>query len=270
MIIDFHTHTFPDKIAGKTIEYLSARANIPPCSDGSVAGLIERMNEAEVDVAVNLPVVTNPSQFESINRFAMSINEAFEGKSRRIVSFAGIHPACYDIKGKMRWIKDMGFAGVKIHPDYQETYFDDEGYISIISAAKELDLIVTTHAGVDAGYPDSSIKCTPDRARRVIRRVGHDKLVLAHMGGSEMSDEVCSVLCGENVYFDTAYILRFLSKESVMRIIDRHGDDKILFASDSPWSNIGADAEILRSYNLGKETEEKIFCSNAKKLLGIR
>ena len=269
MIIDFHTHTFPDKIAQKTIDYLSAKGNIPPFSDGSVAGLVERMIDAEVDVAVNLPVVTNPSQFESVNRFAMGINESFEGKSRRIVSFAGIHPACDDIKGKMRWIKDQGFIGVKIHPDYQETYFDDEGYISIISAAKELDLIVTTHAGVDVGYPDSSIKCTPDRARKVIRRVGHSKLVLAHMGGSEMSDDVCNILCGEDVYFDTAYVLRFLSKETIMRIIDRHGEDKILFASDSPWSSIKGDVEIIKSLGLNRATEDKIFFKNAEKLLGI-
>ena len=269
MIIDFHTHTFPDKIAKKTIDYLSAKGNIPPFSDGSVAGLVERMKEAEVGVAVNLPVVTNPSQFESVNRFAMGINEAFEDKCRRVISFAGIHPACDDIKGKMRWIKDQGFIGVKIHPDYQETFFDDEGYISIISAAKELDLVVTTHAGVDVGYPDSSVKCTPDRARRVIRRVGHEKLVLAHMGGSEMSNEVCNILCGEDVYFDTAYVLRFLNKETIMRIIDRHGEDKILFASDSPWSSVKGDADMIRSLGLRKSTEEKIFFKNAKKLLGI-
>lgn len=269
MIIDFHTHTFPDKIAQKTIDYLAAKGNIPPFSDGSVAGLFESMSEAEVDIAVNLPVLTNPSQFENVNRFAMGINQAFEGQSRRIISFAGIHPACDDIKGKMRWIKDQGFMGVKIHPDYQETYFDDEGYIRIISAAKELDLIVTTHAGVDLGYPDSSVKCTPDRAKKVIKRVGHSKLVLAHMGGSEMSDEVCNLLCGEDVYFDTAFVLRFLSKEMIMRIIEQHGEDKILFASDSPWRSIKSDVEIVKYLELSKETEEKIFCSNAKKLLGI-
>ena len=269
MIIDFHTHTFPEKIAQRTIEYLSKKGTVPPFSDGRVTGLIDRMTEADVSIAVNLPVVTNPSQFESVNRYAIEINRAFEGKDRRVVSFAGIHPACDDIKGKMRWIKDQGFLGIKIHPDYQETYFDDEGYISIISEAKELDLIVTTHAGVDLGYPDSSVKCTPDRAIRVIRKVGHPKLVLAHMGGSEMSNEVCSILCGENVYFDTAFVLRFLGKDSFSRILDRHGDDKILFASDSPWSSIKSDVELVRAMGLNKETEDKILGKNAAKLLGI-
>jgi predicted TIM-barrel fold metal-dependent hydrolase len=89
------------------------------------------------------------------------------------------------------------------------------------------------------------------------------------MGGSEMSDDVCNILCGEDVYFDTAYVLRFLSKDTIIQIIERHGEDKILFASDSPWSDICGDVKIIRSLNLPKETEEKILCTNAQGLLGI-
>ena len=54
-----------------------------------------------------------------------------------------------------------------------------------------------------------------------------------------------------------------------MKILKKHGEDKILFGSDSPWSDIAADVNILRSFGLSKETEEKILCTNAKKLLGI-
>ena len=104
MIIDFHTHVFPDKIAKRTVEHLAEQGGIPPCSDGSVAGLLEKMAEADVDVAVNLPVMTNPSQFESLNRFAFEINQDFADKNRRIISFAGIHPSCEDLEEKMKWI----------------------------------------------------------------------------------------------------------------------------------------------------------------------
>lgn len=270
MIIDFHTHVFPDKIAEKTIDALSHKASIPPFSDGKVSGLIEKMEVSGVDIAVNLPVATNPAQFDSVNRFAASINATFADKDRRIVSFAGIHPDCDDLEGKMRWIKSQGFLGIKLHPDYQETFFDDEKYIAILTLARELDLVVVTHAGFDAGYPDSPIRCTPERARKVIERVGHSKLVLAHLGANELTESVIEHICGLDVYLDTAYVLRFVSQENFMKILAKHGEDRILFASDSPWSDMGGDAEILRSYNLGKETEEKIFCSNAKKLLGIR
>ena len=39
MIIDFHTHTYPDKIAAKTVELLAGRSGTVPHSDGTLMGL---------------------------------------------------------------------------------------------------------------------------------------------------------------------------------------------------------------------------------------
>ena len=269
MIIDFHTHLFPEKIAARTIDYLSKKGGIPPFSDGTASGLIHSLERAEADIAVNLPVLTNPSQFESVNRFACEINEQYGNKARKILSFGGIHPLCDDIDGKMKQLKDMGFLGVKVHPDYQETFFNHEGYIRILNCAKELDMIVVTHAGVDAGYRDCEVRCTPTLAKEVINKVGHKKLVLAHLGGHNMFSDVYDMLCGTDIYFDTAYDLRFIGKENFRKILEKHGEDRILFASDSPWSDIDGDVKILKSFELGKETEDKLFCQNAKRLLGI-
>ena len=269
MIIDFHTHVFPDKIAKKTIAYLSEKGGIPPFSDGSVAGLLRRMEETGVDLSINLPVLTSPSQFDSVNRFAAEINASFATKDRRVLSFAGIHPLCENLEEKMHWIKEQGFLGVKIHPDYQDTFIDDEKYLRIIRSAKDKDLIVVTHSGVDDGYPEGPVHCTPERVLNVIRKIGHKKLVLAHYGANRMADQVFELLAGEDVYFDTAYLLRFIQKEDFLRIIKKHGDDRVLFASDSPWSDIQNDVSILRSYELNPSTEQKIFSENAKTLLGI-
>jgi len=269
MIIDFHTHIFPDKIAKKTIDFLSEKGGIPPFSDGTVKGLTEKMEQAGVDVCVTLPVLTSPKQFDSVNRFAASVNAAFADKEKRLISFGGIHPACEDIDGKMKQIKEMGFLGVKIHPDYQDTFINDEGYIRILQCAKEYDLIVVTHSGVDEGYKDQPVKCTPALALELIRRVPHSKFVLAHLGANEMFEDVYDMLCGEDVYFDTAYVLRFLGEDTFKKILEKHGENKILFASDSPWSSIENDVRILRSFGLDKQAEEKIFAKNARKLLGI-
>ena len=130
MIIDFHTHFFPDRIAEKTVDLLSAKASIPFYSNGTSTMLLEKMQEAGVSIAINLPVLTNPASFGSLNGYALGINEGFNGKG--IISFAGIHPDCDDIAGKMAWIKSAGFLGVKLHPDYQATYFDDGKYIEIL------------------------------------------------------------------------------------------------------------------------------------------
>ena len=129
MIVDFHTHVFPDKIAQKTIAHLSRTGNVLPVSDGTVAGLLREMEAANAAVAVNLPVLTAPAQFESVTRFAMEINAAFADHPRRLISFGGIHPACEDIDGKMRDLRKKGFLGVKIHPDYPDVDDDGDGLV---------------------------------------------------------------------------------------------------------------------------------------------
>ena len=269
MIIDFHTHVFPDRIAEKTIGALSHKASIEAFSNGTASGIIEKMEKADVSIAINLPVLTNPASFDSLNGYAKGLNEEFADKERKIISFAGIHPRCEDIEGKMANIKASGFLGVKIHPDYQGAYFDDEGYIRIIECAKALDLTVLTHAGLDVGYLDCPIHCTPKRILRVIEKVGHKKLVLAHLAGIDALENMMNYVCGSDVYLDTAYVLRFVGKENFIKILEKHGSEKLLFGSDSPWTDMAADVDILRSFKLEKETEEKILFGNAKALLGI-
>ena len=266
MIIDFHTHIFPDRIASKTIEYLSGKGGILPFAEGTSESLVSKLSEAEVDLSVTLPVVTSPTQFDSINRFACEINKQYNGK---LISFGGIHPLCEDIEGKMTFLKECGFKGVKIHPDYQGEYITHTGYVKILECARELDLIVVTHAGVDIGFLGQPVKCPPHLAKELIKKVPHSKFVLAHLGGSEMTSEVLSALCGEDVYFDTAFVLRYTSENDFKEILKSHGEDKILFASDSPWSDIKGDIDILKSFALSKEAEEKILYKNAKNLLKI-
>src|SRR5574344_864339 len=110
MIIDFHTHVFPDKIAAQTVKHLGELAHITPYTDGSVTGLLESMKESGVTTSVVLPVVTKPSQFDAIFSFAQSLNNI-----PGIISFAGIHPESEDIEKKLQMIKSAGFKGIKLH-----------------------------------------------------------------------------------------------------------------------------------------------------------
>ena len=90
MIIDFHTHTFPDAIADKTIAYLTEKGGILPYRRGTLGALIDSMKSSGVDYSVVLPVVTNPKQERTINRVSAESN----GKNH--VFFAG---------GIHRWIR---------------------------------------------------------------------------------------------------------------------------------------------------------------------
>ena len=62
MIIDFHTHTFPDKIAAATIRHLAGKSHSKPWTDGSVSALVRSMKDSGIDWSLNLPVATGAGQ----------------------------------------------------------------------------------------------------------------------------------------------------------------------------------------------------------------
>lgn len=280
MLIDFHTHIFPLKVAERTVNALREKSGNTPYSDGTSEGLLRSMNNAGISLSVNLPVLTKPEQFDSIMRFCTELNQilapdlpitvkTLSGKTG-IISFLGIHPWENDIEGRMYSIKEAGFLGIKIHPDYQGTFFDDERYIKILSLAKKLGLITVTHAGVDEAFIGEEVKCTPTRVMRALDKIGgYSSLVLAHFGANLMKEEFFSTLAGEDVYIDTAHLLSKTDEGTLLRYIEKHGEDKILFATDSPWSDQSLDAMKIFGYGLPKETLDKITHKNAIQLLSM-
>lgn len=270
MIIDFHTHVFPEKMAADTIAHLAQEANLTAALNGTVQQLLESMTVSGVDCSVIVPVVTAPRQFEGINRFAQEINETF-GEERecglpRLISFGGIHPDSEDVKGQMKYLKSSGFKGIKLHPDYQKVNFDDIRYKRIVAAATELDMTVLVHAGIDIGIPEP-VRCTPVMAANLIKDTRPEKLVLAHLGGWKLWDEVEEFLVGSKTYLDTAFIHRYISSEQFERIVANHGSERILFATDSPWSNQREAVEWLQGCDLSEDEKKAIFYKNAINLL---
>ena len=265
MVIDFHTHIFPDAIASKSIAALEAKSGIRAATDGTLKGLLDSMQDSGVDLSVILPVVTKPSQFDSVNRFAAEVNGQYPG---RLLSFGGIHPDCENYKEKLNRIKELGLVGIKIHPDYQGVMIDDIRFMRIIEYANELGLIILTHAGVDIGLPEP-VHCPPQKMRKVLDVIKPEKMVLAHYGGWSQWEEVYEYLAGENIWLDTAFIYDYISEEQFLKILKKHGSDKILFATDSPWSDMAKGVNWIRRLPLPQNVTEDILSGNAKRLLEI-
>lgn len=268
MVIDFHTHIFPDKIAGKTIAYLQETAQIEAYTDGTAKGLLASMEEGNVDISIILPVVTSAKQFDTITWFAGEVNREYSDsdRSHRLISFGGIHPDEAHYKHQLRMLVECGFKGIKLHPDYQNCNFNDIRYKRIISEATELGLTVVVHAGIDIGFPNP-VHCTPQMSLDVIKDVAPEKLVLAHYGGWKMWDEVEQYLVGEDVYFDTAFTQGYMEEEQFLRILKNHGSDKIVFATDSPWSGQKESLAWIRGMGIEEEQLQAILHGNAERLL---
>ena len=273
MVIDFHTHIFPDKIAARTIESLGAIAGVRAATDGTLNGLLASMEKSGIEKSVIMPVCTKPEQFENINHFAKKINDTYEGK---LISFGGIHPDCENPKEKLKYMKSLGIPGIKIHPDYQRVMIDDVRFMRIIEYANEAGLMILTHAGIDIGLPDP-IHCPPEKMRKVLDTLKPEKMILAHMGGWKQWEDVYEHLAGENVYLDTAFMFGvwdaskedrdYIGKEMFMKIVQKHGADKILFATDSPWSNAVKGIEYIKKLSISEKEKSLILGENAARLL---
>ena len=266
-LIDFHTHVYPDRIAEATVRFLAASGGTSPeGGTGTLDDLESVAKRSGVAVAVNLPVATRPEQAASINRFAAEINR----RGGRVMSFGAIHPHAAEPERELEELVKAGFKGIKLHPDYQGVYADDPAVIRVTREAKRLGLHVVFHGGVDIAFPDD-VHATPKRMFRLLSALGEGdgQVVIAHIGGYRLWDEVEETLVGGDAYFDLSYGIRDLPKEQLYRIISRHGADKILFGSDYPWRDPADVDRALSELPLTEEQFALIRSGNARRLLGL-
>ncbi|MBQ4629783.1 MAG: amidohydrolase family protein [Clostridia bacterium] len=263
MLIDFHTHCFPDKIYEKAIQKLQAASgNMEIYSDGSLSGLKNSMKENGVDISVVLNIATNAHQQKSVNDFAASINN---GKD--IFSFGSVFPGSDDVLDELERIKALGMKGVKFHPDYQGFEIDDPVMKPIYKKVSQLGLIAVFHAGFDYGFPPP-YKAMPKAMARAASWID-SPVVAAHWGGINCGDDVLKYLCGGNLYFDLSFGYCMMPKIYAKRIIEKHGIEKLLFGTDNPWHNARLEMRLLTSLGLEKYEMDSITHQNAMKLLGI-
>lgn len=279
-MIDFHTHTFPSAVSEKILAKLSRLSHTKYFTDGSVEGLCASMKEASIDYSVNLPVMTKPEQVEKVNGALIADKDRLFQKG--IITFGGIHPDYIDYKKELIRLRQNGILGIKIHPAYQNTDIDNIKMMRIIDFASEQGLIILTHAGIDVGIYDRNY-ASAKQILKIIDTVHPKKFVLAHMGNWGCWEDVERDLAGADVYFDTAFALGVvtpdnlscdppylstnLSDEDFVRIVKKHGTEKILFATDSPWEDQKDYVARIKRLPLTKTEQTMIFSKNAEKLL---
>ena len=264
MIIDFHVHAFPDALAAKALPLLSkCSGGVKPNYDATISGLESYLAKNNVDYAVVLNIATNPHQEKKVNDFAVSLLE-----KKNIIPFGSVHPDSPNALSELERLAKAGIRGIKLHPDYQHFFVDDEKMFPIYKKIAELGFITVFHAGVDIGYP-KPVHCTPERLLRVLDLFDDAPVVAAHFGGWLLWDSVLEDLCGTKVYLDTAFSSGKMPPDYAKELIKAHDADKVLLGSDMPWSDTLDEVRFVQSLDLSAEDEEKILSNNAKRLLNI-
>ena len=262
-VIDFHTHAFPDSLAGRAIATLEAEADYVWRAklDGRVSSLVASMDAAGIARSVVCPIATRPEHFDGILKWCIAI------RSERIVPLASVHPAAPDVTSQIRRIAEAGLAGLKLHPMYQDFEIDEPRLDGLYAAAAEAGLIVVLHCGFDIAYPGST-QAHPHRVATVRDRYPELKLVATHLGGFKAWDEVRRHLAGRDVWMETSFTLNWMSDQEVLELIRSHGTQRILFGTDSPWADQAEELAHFRALGLGQDEQAAILGRNAERVLG--
>jgi predicted TIM-barrel fold metal-dependent hydrolase len=261
MLIDFHTHAFPDKIAAGTVEKLAVGAGgLNPSTDGTVRGLTRTLERLDA-MGVLLPVATKASQQRSINDWVV------RQRSARLIPFGSVFPLAEDALDELDRMAALGLKGVKLHPEYQGYDVDDPRVRPLYRKIGQLKMIVVFHAGQDMAYMPPC-RCEPRMLQRAMEDLDGAQVVAAHWGGLLMGDDVLKDLePAENLYLDTAYSHGRVLIPVVRALIGRHGPEHILFGSDTPWSPIEDELRLIDALALPGDERDAILFGNARRLL---
>lgn len=259
MIVDVHTHAFPDFLAEKAMDALSKPfGEIRAARDGRLQSLLASMTAAGIQCSFLANIATRPEQSRSILEWSRQV------KSPRIIPLGSVHPASKDWQGELEAICAAGLPGIKLHPQFQGFCVDSEDAIPLYRKAAALGLFVLFHSGFDIAFPGDD-RASPRRLAAVRHRVDDLTMIAAHFGGWQAWDEVVTHLAGRDVFLDTSYLHQVPERERDL-VLQKHTPNRILFASDSPWLSQEAALAQVRALPLGARELQNVLGMNALSL----
>ncbi|MDR1970533.1 MAG: amidohydrolase family protein [Treponema sp.] len=270
MIIDFHAHIYPDKIASRAVANICAFYAIPMGCDGTATGLLRYAPGGEspgsippwqgIDRFVVFSAAAAPGQVMSINDFiARTVKE-----HPQLTGFGTLHPDFEDSGAEIERLMGLGLRGLKFHPDMQQFNIDDERMMKIYALA-EGRLPIVFHTG-DYRYPYSH----PARLARVLDAFPRLIAVAAHFGGWSLFDLALEYLKDRFCYFDVSSSIPYLGKKRSAELIRIYGAERFLFGSDYPMWDPRRCLEDFYELDLDDDERTLILHQNAERLLGSK
>lgn len=254
---DTHAHIYPGKIAEKATASVGSFYHVDMLNVGLPHVLAQRGKAAGIDRFLVCSVATKVAQVRSINEFI----QRKCGEYPEFVGLAAWHQDVEDIEGELDDIQSRGLKGIKLHPDFQEFFIDDEKMLPFYAEADRRGLPILFHMG-DSRTDFSS----PRRLMRVLDRLPELTCIAAHLGGYTEWENARKELEGTNVYVDTSSSLFALTKEQACRSIEHFGVEHTMFGTDFPMWDPVEEVERFFALELSEEENRKILYENFARL----
>ena len=188
---------------------------------------------------------------------------------------------------QVRQIKDLGFRGIKMHPNAQEFDILDPPAMEAYAAAQEMNLFITFHSGVHAARMKQYMVVKFDEVAELFPDL---RFSMEHMGGYSFFNEAlavivnripfppvpgkrCMVYGGLTSVF-TPHYCRFwyMNRERLMEAIAQATPDQLIFGLDFPYNleeNTQMALETLHGLDIPQDQLAKILGGNLREALGM-
>lgn len=260
MIIDGHVHVWPDRIAERALA--TPVEGLHRFGTGKVEDAVRVYEEAGIDHAVCLAVADTPERLEAADRFVGTL------ESDRLIGFGSVHPD-RSPEDHVRLLREYGLRGVKVHPLFQGYSLDDPKLWEVF-AALEGEFAVVAHVG-EGDVDGAGDACTPKMIAEIHRNFPKLDLVAAHFGGYKVMEQAEEHVIGLPVYIDTSWppSSGTIDRDRVRSLIQRHGADRVVFATDWPMADPAAELESIRSLGLADDELDAVLGENFARMIGL-
>ncbi len=267
MIFANHAHVFPEEIK----------------PEGTVEKLLALMENCGIDRAVCFAPFADRFCESSV---AGEPNGWLAEKIKNIPSLVGFGTIDFDapdLSGQVERIKELGFAGIKMHPPYQEFRVDSPEAFEVYEQAQEEGLFISFHCGMHWHRLRVSLPVLFDEVAWNFPRL---RFSLEHIGGYHFFNDALAVMCNNSreglqprVFAGWTSVSDregptqwALTDEQLETVVVQTGGENSIFGLDFPYNDedyIKADIERIKNLNISDEAKRNILGGSLARALGM-
>jgi len=250
---------------GHTIELRTFEQMLDEYTNCGVEKLVLFAWDAET--ASHMPRVTNEFVAKAAHRYP-----------ERIVGFASVDPHKKSaVKDLDYAIRELGLAGLKLHPQAQAFEPNDPAYYPIYSKCVELGVPVTFHtgstywgAGLEGGGGIKLRFSDPMLLDDVAADFPDLKVIMAHPGWPWQDEQLAIATHKSNVYIDLSGWSPKYFQPLLVTYMSKMIPQKFLFGTDYPMLSPRRWLLDFEGLGLSSEIKNMVLRENAKKLLKLK
>ncbi len=263
MVIDFHTHVFPDELAPRALKALSEHSGpYKPCTDGTLKGLLSSMETAGISLSVVASIATKPTQSFSILEFSKEI------KSASIYPLVSFHPenSIEEVRQLLSEAEEAGIKGAKLHPMYQGFFIDEERMFSFYELLIKKGFFLVFHTGYDIAFP-GNLQASIKRVASLAERFPELTVVTTHTGGWRQWEELEMLAGYKNIYTEISMTITEVGAKRFTELLLAFPEERIFFGTDSPWTDQKKMLSEFLELSIPDQLKEAILYHNAQGFL---